>query len=108
VPFDPNDLDLGSGGPLVLPTQAGTYADEVIQSGKGGYPCDLFGSTYAVPIYLLNRDDMGKYNPSGDEDIEPSRVRFMVIGAVPRTGRVRRCNTFTTLERRMRPEAEII
>lgn len=66
----PNDLDLGSGGPLVLPTQAGTYADEVIQSGKGGYPCDLFGSTYAVPIYLLNRDDMGKYNPSGDEDIE--------------------------------------
>jgi hypothetical protein len=66
----PNDLDLGSGGPLVLPTQAGTYADEVIQSGKGGYPCDLFGSIYAVPIYLLNRDDMGKYNPSGDEDIE--------------------------------------
>jgi hypothetical protein len=66
----PNDLDLGSGGPLVLPTQAGTYADEVIQSGKGGYPCDLFGSTYAVPIYLLNRDDMGKYNPDGDEDIE--------------------------------------
>jgi hypothetical protein len=53
-----------------LPTQAGTYADEVIQSGKGGYPCDLFGSTYAVPIYLLNRDDMGKYNPDGDEDIE--------------------------------------
>jgi hypothetical protein len=66
----PNDLDLGSGGPLVLPTQAGTYADEVIQSGKGGYPCDLFGSIYAVPIYLLNRDDMGKYNPAGDEDIE--------------------------------------
>ena|SRR5579863_4473924 len=66
----PNDLDLGSGGPLVLPTQAGTNADEVLQSGKGGYPCDLFGSTYAVPIYLLNRENMGKYNPSGDEDIE--------------------------------------
>jgi len=66
----PNDLDLGSGGPLVLPPQSGSFADEIIHAGKGGSPCDLFGSTYAVPIYLVNRDDMGKYNPSGDQDIE--------------------------------------
>jgi hypothetical protein len=66
----PNDLDLGSGGPMILPPQAGTYADEIIQSGKGGSPCDLFGSTYAVPIYLVNRDNMGKYDPSQDQDIE--------------------------------------
>jgi len=66
----PNDLDLGSGGPLVLPPQAGSFADEIIHAGKGGSPCDLFGSTYAVPIYLVNRDDMGKYNPAGDQDIE--------------------------------------
>jgi hypothetical protein len=66
----PNDLDLGSGGPLVLPSQAGTYPDEIIESGKGGSPCDLFGSTYAVPIYLVNRDAMGTYHPSGDQDIQ--------------------------------------
>jgi hypothetical protein len=66
----PNDLDLGSGGPLVLPPQAGSFADEVIESGKGGSPCDLFGSTYAVPIYLVDRDDMGTYHPAGDQDIQ--------------------------------------
>jgi len=66
----PNDLDLGSGGPLVLPAQAGSYADEIIQAGKGGSPCDLFGTTYAVPIYLVNRDDMGEYDPQQDQDIQ--------------------------------------
>jgi hypothetical protein len=66
----PNDLDLGSGGPLIFPSQAGSYPDEIIQAGKGGSPCDLFGSTYAVPIYLVNRDDMGKYDPNQDQDIQ--------------------------------------
>jgi hypothetical protein len=66
----PNDLDLGSGGPMVLPAQSGTFPDEIIQAGKGGSPCDLFGSTYAVPIYLLDRDNMGKYDPNGDQDIQ--------------------------------------
>jgi hypothetical protein len=66
----PNDLDLGAGGPLIFPTQSGTYPDEIIQAGKGGSPCDLFGSTYAVPIYLLDRDDLGKYDPNQDQDIQ--------------------------------------
>ena len=66
----PNDLDLASGGPMILPPQSGTFADEIIHAGKGGSPCDLFGSTYAVPIYLVNRDNMGKYNPAGDQDIQ--------------------------------------
>ncbi|MGD0988054.1 MAG: hypothetical protein ABR874_09595 [Candidatus Sulfotelmatobacter sp.] len=66
----PNDLDLGAGGPLILPAQSGTYADEIIHAGKGGTPCDLFGNVYAVPIYLVNRNDMGKYDPSADQDIE--------------------------------------
>lgn len=72
----PNDLDLGSGGPLILPTQAGPFADEVIHAGKGGSPCDLFGSTYAVPIYLVNRDNMGTYNPAGDQNIETVQGTF--------------------------------
>jgi hypothetical protein len=66
----PNDLDLGSGGPMLLPTQGGAFPDEVIEAGKGGDPCDLFGSTYAVPIYLVNRDSMGQYNPNQDQDIQ--------------------------------------
>jgi hypothetical protein len=66
----PNDLDLASGGPMILPPQAGSFADELIHAGKGGSPCDLFGSNYAVPIYLIDRDNMGKYNPSGDQDIQ--------------------------------------
>ncbi|MGA2019840.1 MAG: choice-of-anchor D domain-containing protein [Candidatus Sulfotelmatobacter sp.] len=66
----PNDLDLGSGGPLIFPAQSGSYPDEIIESGKGGSPCDLFGSTYAVPIYLVNRDEMGGYDPNQDQDIQ--------------------------------------
>jgi hypothetical protein len=66
----PNDLDLGSGGPMILPTQAGSFPDEVIEAGKGGSPCDLFGGTYAVPIYLVNQDAMGGYNSAGDQNIE--------------------------------------
>ncbi|MGA8764714.1 MAG: hypothetical protein WB562_17725, partial [Candidatus Sulfotelmatobacter sp.] len=65
-----NDLDLGSGGPMILPTQGGAFPDEIIHSGKGGSPCDLFGSTYAVPIYLLNRDSLGGYNPTQDQNIQ--------------------------------------
>jgi hypothetical protein len=67
----PNDLDLGSGGPLVLPTQAGSFADEVIQAGKGGTPCDLWaGGVYAAPIYVVDRDNMGKYDATQDQVIE--------------------------------------
>jgi hypothetical protein len=70
TPAPNNDLDLGSGGPMILPKQTGGFSDEIIQSGKGGSPCDLFGSTFAVPIYLLNRDGMGGYNPNQDQDIQ--------------------------------------
>jgi len=65
-----NDLDLGSGGPMIFPTQSGTFPDEIVESGKGGSPCDLFGSTYAVPIYLLDRDSLGGYNVTQDQDIQ--------------------------------------
>jgi hypothetical protein len=54
----------------VLPTQTGSFADEVVEAGKGGDPCDLFNGTYAVPIYLANRDNLGQYNPSADQNIE--------------------------------------
>lgn len=64
------DLDLASGGPMILPPQPGPYPDLVIIGGKGGTPCDLFGSTYASPIYLLNGDSLGGYNAFVDTSLQ--------------------------------------
>jgi hypothetical protein len=67
----PNDLDLGSGGPMLFPTQTGSFPNEVIQAGKGGTPCDLWpGGVYAAPIYLTNQNGLGGYNSSQDQVIE--------------------------------------
>ncbi len=62
-----SDLDLGSGGPLVLPHDAtAKVADEVIISGKGGAPCDQFEGGYASPIYVVNRQRMGHFHAQRD------------------------------------------
>jgi len=55
--LDDNDTDLGSGGVLLLPPQRGPNPDLAVAVGKEG------------SIYLLNRDNMGKYNASGDSQI---------------------------------------
>jgi hypothetical protein len=70
TPAPNNDLDLGSGGPMMLPTQGGAYPNEIVTSGKGGTPCDLINGVAAVPIYLLNQNGLGGYNPSQDQDIQ--------------------------------------
>jgi hypothetical protein len=61
-----NDRDLGSGGPLLLPTQTGAVPNELIIGGKGGPPCD----TGSAPIYLLNRGNLGKYHSAQDHDVQ--------------------------------------
>jgi hypothetical protein len=63
-----NDLDLGSAGPMVLPTQQGQFPDELVIAGKGGKPCD--SNPVASRIYLLNRSNLGEYNPTQDQAIE--------------------------------------
>jgi hypothetical protein len=63
-----NDLDLGSGGPIILPTQEGNVPNELIIAGKGGPPCD--SDPPASRIYLLNQNDLGEYNPTQDQDVE--------------------------------------
>lgn len=63
-----NDLDLGSGGPMILPTQSGNVPNELLQSGKGGNPCDL--NPAQSPIYVLNQDNLGKYNTTQDQDVQ--------------------------------------
>ena len=59
-----NDLDLGSVGPLVLPDQPGPYPHLLIGSGKD------------ETIYLLNRDDMGGYNPIQDQIVQEVPAAF--------------------------------
>ena len=52
------DLDVGSSGVVLLPDQPGTYAHVLISSSKEGI------------IYSLNRDNMGKYNAAGNQNIQ--------------------------------------
>jgi hypothetical protein len=51
------DLDISSGGALLLPDQPGPYVHEMIGGGKEG------------TIYVLNRDAMGGFNATGDTQI---------------------------------------
>jgi hypothetical protein len=55
-----NDLDLGSGGPLVLPDAMGSSA----------HPYLLMGAGKEGKIYLLDRTNMGKYSPYTDSIVE--------------------------------------
>lgn len=63
-----HDLDVGGGGPVLLPTQAGNVPDELLIVGKGGPPCD--SNPGASRIYLLDRDSLGKYNTTQNQDVE--------------------------------------
>ena len=58
-----NDEDIGSVGPLLLPPQPGSITNQVIIAGKG------------LQIYQINRDNLGQYNPSGDQVI--SEIPFV-------------------------------
>ena len=62
-----NDVDLGSSGPMVVPTQLTAGPNEVIQAGKGGNPCDPSGYAW---IYVVNRDNMGKYSSTQDNVVQ--------------------------------------
>lgn len=54
-----DDLDLGAGGPILPPTQSGAAAPSLlVVGGKDG------------KIYLINRAGMGKFNSSGNNDVQ--------------------------------------
>jgi hypothetical protein len=63
TPFDQDnmastDLDLGSGGVTLLPTQTGSSTPNLlVTSGKD------------ADIYLVNRDNLGLYNPTNNDQI---------------------------------------
>jgi hypothetical protein len=52
------DLDLGSGGVLLLPDQGGNHPHEMVSAGKNG------------TVYLVDRDSMGGYHSSNDQIVE--------------------------------------
>ena len=60
-----SDLDLGSGGVLLLPDQPGPHPHLAIQAGKEG------------TIYVLNRDNLGHFQSGSDTQIVQS-----LIGAI--------------------------
>jgi hypothetical protein len=62
-----NNLDLGSAGPVLLLDQSsGSFPHLLVSAGKGG------------TIYVINRDNMGHYNATNDNQIVQS-----LIGAFP-------------------------
>jgi hypothetical protein len=63
-----NDLDLGSGSLLLLPDQPGPHPHLVVYAGKGG------------TVYLVNRDNMGHYNPNDDNQIVQSLANIFPEG----------------------------
>jgi hypothetical protein len=65
-----DDLDLGSSGPLLLPDQPGLYPHELIAGGKAG------------TVYLVNRDNLGQFDPDTDQVIQslPQAVPNDLVG----------------------------
>jgi hypothetical protein len=58
--LDSADRDLGSGGPLILPDAVGSAA----------HPHLLIGSGKEGKIYLIDRDNMGKFDPNTDRVVQ--------------------------------------
>jgi hypothetical protein len=52
------DIDLGSGGPLLLPDQPGAHPHLMTSAGKAG------------KIYLVDRDNMGHYSTTSDNVVQ--------------------------------------
>ena len=82
-----NDEDLGSGGAIVLPD---------IMDNNGGVHHLAVGAGKDSNIYIVNRDNMGKFNPDNDSAIYQesrrgaARRRVVESGILQRGGLLRR------------------
>jgi hypothetical protein len=61
-----NDVDLGSGSPLILPTQLGASSPDLVLLGGKGFPCDGTIS----PIFLVNGDSMGEASGADIQSVD--------------------------------------
>ncbi len=59
------DLDLGSGGVLVVPTQSATVSNLLVACGKQG------------TVYVLNRDNLGHFQSGSDSQIVQSLTNLL-------------------------------
>ncbi len=67
--LDAEDLDVASAGLMVLPTQTtGNHPHLAIQTGKSG------------SLFLLNRDNLGGYNATGDQVVQVQTNAVGVTG----------------------------
>ena len=57
--LEASDQDLGSGGVLLLPDQAGAHPHLMVTGGKG-----------SGKVYLIDRDNLGKFNSSFDNIVQ--------------------------------------
>jgi hypothetical protein len=55
--LDVGDVDVASGGALLLPDQPGNHPHELVEAGKEG------------SIYVVDRDNMGHFNPNNNSQI---------------------------------------
>jgi hypothetical protein len=74
--LDSGDVDLASGGIILLPDQPGSHPHEVIVGGKGG------------TLYVVNRDtgQMGEVGKSNDSQIIQSLISVFPTGGSFNTG----------------------
>src|SRR5438045_709449 len=63
------DIDLGSGGVILLPDQPGAHPHMAITAGKNG------------TIYLVDRDNLGHYNSNNDNQIVQTVVNTFPNGS---------------------------
>ena len=56
--LDNGNLDLGSGGVLLLPDQGGAHPHEMVSAGKNG------------TVYLVDRDNMGGFHSASDQIVQ--------------------------------------
>ena len=67
--LDSANHDLGSGGALLLPDQPGAHPHEMLESGKDG------------TIYLVDRDNMGRFNSSTNNIVQTLANIFPPTGS---------------------------
>jgi hypothetical protein len=66
--LDGGNIDLGAGGVLLLPDQAGAHAHLLVSAGKNG------------TIDLIDRDNLGHFNSANDNQIVQSLVNVFPFG----------------------------